>query len=168
LEAIEHRVETGSAILTLLNEFRAATVACSCAEKATWSTLQGYRQQADLELMALLDQWRDEARQVVSEALGELPDDLSQHGLAAELQAKLAAPLSMFQEGIDGVTLPARVAGLPDQARRLVRELRQQIAGLSQPPAPAPDTSSRDDKILPPTGSHPALSDVSSVSRIPQ
>jgi hypothetical protein len=168
LEAIEHRVEEPSAILTLLAEFRAATEACSFAEKTTWSALQGYRQQAELELTALLDGWRNEARQVVDDALSRLPDDLTQHALPADQLPKLTAPLTLFRDGLDGIALPAKVAGLPDQARRLVRHLGQQIADLAvPPPSPPSDTSPHPDPPPPPRQVRTLrLSEVSSVSRV--
>jgi hypothetical protein len=99
-------------------------------------------------VQTLLSSWRDEARQVVNSALQRLPAALEQHHLEAKLAEELAHPLDALLAGLDRDTDPARVAALPERARRLVYELGTAVqrevakhvpqpnAGEPQPPPP--------------------------------
>ena len=128
LEAIEHRIDSECAVVSLLTEYRSASSSASFADKDVWNSLQGHKNQALLELTPLLDGWRNDARNVIGPALERLPDDLSERELDGSLESTLAESLVKLQESLDGETLPATVAGFPDRARQLVRQLGQRIA----------------------------------------
>jgi len=128
LEAIEHRLDPTCAVVSLLTEYRSAHSSASLAEKNVWNALQSHKNQALLELTPLLDGWRDDARKVIGAALERLPDDLSERELETSLESSLAEPLVKLRDSLDGETLPATVAGFPDRARQLVRQLGQRIA----------------------------------------
>jgi hypothetical protein len=128
LAAVEHRLEPGGVMETLLADFRAASSAASFAEKDVWNALQSRKAQALLELTPLLDGWRHDARTVITEALERLPADVAQHGLDAGIASSLAPPLSQLRDGLDGATVPSQVAAFAERARLLVRQLGQRIA----------------------------------------
>src|SRR5207253_888740 len=87
-----------------------------------------------------LSTWRDEARQTVADALGRLSSELKQQHQEEELAKAMAAPLDAFVEALDAETDPARVAALPDRARRLVDELGTAIRREVERRAPKPKT----------------------------
>jgi len=128
LEAIEHRVDPNCPVISLLTEYRSAASSASFADKDVWNSLQSHKNQALLELTPLLDGWRKGAREVIDATLQRLPDDLLERELDASLESTLAEPLVNLRDALDGETLPAAVAGFPDRARGLVRQLGQRIA----------------------------------------
>jgi hypothetical protein len=93
-----------------------------------------------LEITALVNTWRDEARSVIDAALKALPETLTREGLDASLEPTLAAPLKEFALTVDAVTAPVQAAALSDRARQLVRDLDAAIAAevASRRPPPAP------------------------------
>ena len=123
LEAIEPRIRADCRIVSLLTEFRSARQSASLADGDVWNSLHSKKSQALLELTPLLKSWRDEARDVVQQAIDRLPADLQERSLDAELEDSLSAPLTAFCDNLDGETIPVRVAAFPDRARDLVREL---------------------------------------------
>ena len=147
LEAIQHRIDPGCAIVTLLNEYRSAASSASFADKDVWNALQGHKNQALLELTPLLDGWRNDARKTIDAAVDRLPEDLAERELDADLKTQLAQPLINFRDSLDGETLPAAVSGFPDRARQLVRQMGQRIADevAKKQPVPAGGGRLRDD-----------------------
>jgi hypothetical protein len=140
IEAVEHRLNKESAPAQYLASWRAAQNAGSLIEKATWKQVQALRQSAVLEITALVNTWRDEARSVIDAALKPLPETLTREGLDASLEPTLAAPLMEFALTVDAVTAPVQAAALSDRARQLVRDLDAAIAAevASRRPPPAP------------------------------
>jgi hypothetical protein len=128
LEAIEHRLDAGCSMNSLLADFRAAAAASSFATKEVWNSLQSRKAQALLELTPLLDGWRQAARSTVTAAIERLPDDLADRQLDASLADSLAEPLIQFRESLDAATLPSQVAAFPERSNGLVRSLGQRIA----------------------------------------
>ena len=130
LGAVEHRLEAGRHLESLLVDFRAASSAASFAQKEVWNALQSRKGQALLELTPLLDGWRGDARAILKEALEQLPAELFQHGLDGSVESSLALPLSQLRDGLEAATMPSQAAALPERARQLVRQLGQRIAEL--------------------------------------
>jgi hypothetical protein len=93
-----------------------------------WTSIQGHKNQALLELTPLLDGWRSEARTAITQALDRLPSDLSERNLDGALESSLAEPLVRLRDNLDAATVPAQVAAFPERARQLVRNLGQRIA----------------------------------------
>jgi hypothetical protein len=160
LRAVEHLLTADGA------EYETARSGARFAETDVWKQIQGAKASASLELQTLLSAWRDDARQIVEDALDRLPADLKQQILEEELAKEMAAPLDAFVAALDVETDPARVAALPARARRLVDELgiaiRREVAkrapkptcGGSQPPPPPRETR------------HVRFSDVATVRRV--
>jgi hypothetical protein len=145
LEAIEPHLNSDCEIAGLLNEYRSAKAAASLAEGTVWNALQAKKNQASLELTPLLDSWRNEARDVVQQALDRLPDDLQERGLDAELKNSLSTPLTVLCDSLDGETVPVRVAAFPGRARDLVRELGQTLVHEQKKNQPPPDPGKPDE-----------------------
>ena len=127
LQAIEHRLDPASCILSLLNEYRTVKQSAAFTDKAIWKQLQSFKAQASLELTPLLDGWRNQARQQLQDALDRLPADLAAQGLDAGLQTGMADPVVSLRDGLDVVVLPAQVAALTDRAAQAIRQLGQRI-----------------------------------------
>ncbi len=148
LRGIEHLLPSGGTIQSFLGEYEAARAGARFAEIEIWKGIQGAKAGAALELQTLLTSWRDEARQIVEDALDRLPGDLKQRVLEEELAKEMAAPLDAFVAALDNETEPVRVAALPSRARRLVDELggalRKEVekrmpkpsGGAGEPPKP--------------------------------
>jgi hypothetical protein len=147
LRAIEHRLVAGSRCQQFLGEYEAAKSDARLAEPEVWRAIQAARADALLELETLLDGLREEAREIVTQALVRLPDDLVRHEFPSELRDVLAAPLERFLDGLPAEREPARVAVLPDIARRrvseLVEALRQEVAKRTKVPPPPPRATRR-------------------------
>lgn len=167
LRAIEHRLTDGGAAERFLADYMTARSGARFAEPDVWKQLQTAKANADLELQSLLSAWRDEARQVVNNALGRLPADLDQHDLDQSLTKELAVPLETFATSLDTETDPARVAALPDRARRLVdtladairREAEKHAPKQGNPEPPQPPKPRRDTR-------HVRFSDIATVRHI--
>lgn len=170
LEAIEYQANSSCAIPSLLADYRAAAQAALFADKEVWNALQSRKNQALLELTPLLDDWRSQARGVLTQAIDRLPDDLSERSLDGNLKSSLAEPLVQMRDSLDAATVPAQVAAFPGRARELVRNLGRQIAEeaarkqRAQQPADGKDTGKpptppRQVRIVRPT-------EVASVTRV--
>jgi hypothetical protein len=138
LRGIEHLLPSGGTIHGFLGEFEAARAGARFAEPDIWKAIQGAKADAALQLQTLLASWRDEARQIVEDALDRLPGDLKQRGLEEELAKEMAAPLDAFTMALDTETEPVRVAALPSRARRLVDELGTTLRKEVEKRAPKP------------------------------
>jgi hypothetical protein len=165
LRAIEHLLPSGGAAERFLAEYETARSGARFTETDVWKQIQGAKASADLELRTLLSAWRAEARQVVENALGRLPQDLKQERLEEELANEMAAPLKTFVAALDTETNPARVAALPPRARRLVDELSAAIRREVQNRAPTPPTGGPQPRP-PREVRHVRFSDVATVRRI--
>ncbi len=161
LEAIEHRLpgEGVEGIRDFLREYREAYRQAAFTDYEAWKRLQSLREQALLTLKPLLDGWRAEARRQLDEALGRLPDDLTQQQLEPGLYETLAQPLLVLRESLVAESLPARTAGLPEQAAQVIRRLGLEIQRKMAELKPEPVAPTRPLQRLRP-------SDVTSVTRV--
>lgn len=130
LMAIEHLVVDQEGIRTFLAAYRAAEQAASFADPEVWKRLQGNKAQAMLELTPLLEGWRQEARTQLEEALEHLPDELAPREIDPAREDELAEPLIALRDSLDGTTLPAQVAALPNRASQCVRQLNVRLIQL--------------------------------------
>jgi hypothetical protein len=165
LRAIEHLLPPGGATTGFIAEFETARSGARFTEPNVWKQVQGAKASAALELQTLLSTWRDEARQIVKDALDRLPGDLKQQHLPEELAKAMATPLDALVATFDSETDPARVAFLPTRSRRLVDELGAAIRREVQERTPKPD----DDGLQPPLPRetrHVRFSDVATIRRI--
>ncbi len=110
-----------------MTEYEAAFAGARVAEPDVWTLLQGAKAAASLEIDSLLESWRDEARQIIENALKRLPSALRQPFLEEGLAKEMAAPLEILLGVLDVEKEPARVAALPERARNLVRDLGEAI-----------------------------------------
>lgn len=138
LRAIEHLLPAIGAIRGFLEEYETARTSARFADPDVWKSVQAARAAAALELGTFLSSRREEARRLAMEALDRLPGDLKQHSLPEELAKELATPLNAFLATLDNEKEPARVAALPDRARRLVVELGEAIRAEVAKRAPKP------------------------------
>lgn len=165
LRAIEHLLPAGGAAERFLGEYETARSGARFAESDVWKQIQGAKANAALELKTLLSSWRDEARQIVKDALDRLPADLKQQVLEEELAKEMSAPLDAFVAVLDAETDPARVAALPARARRLVDELGVAIrreAEKRTPKAPGPAEPPQPPREI----RHVRLADIATVRRV--
>ncbi len=153
LMAIEHLVTGQEGICAFLEACRAAEQSAGFADTQVWKRLQGHKAQAMLELTPLLDGWRQEARQQLQDALDRLPEELAQRRIAPTQEQDLAAPLIALRDSLDGTTLPAQVAALPERAAQHVRQLGVRLAQLEaaktvyiEPDQPGGDAQIADEK----------------------
>jgi hypothetical protein len=123
LRGIEHMLPPGGTIHGFLGEYEAAQAGARFAEPDIWKAIQAAKAGATLQMQTLLACWRDEAREIVKDALNRLPDDLKQRQLEEELAKDMAAPIDAFVAALDTETEPVRVAALLSRARRLVDDL---------------------------------------------
>ena len=128
LEGIEHLIEPPHPIARFLDEYRTAKDSAAFLNKETWKGLQRLKSQAVLELAPLLEEWREQARALLQEALDRLPNDLASNGLPQALENELAAPIEGLISQLETVSLPVQVAALPDRARNAIRTLGRRIA----------------------------------------
>lgn len=165
LRAIEHLLPPGGAAAGFLAEFETARSGARFTEPDVWKQIQGAKARAGLELQNQISSWRDEARQIVEDALDRLPGDLKQQLLPEELAKEMAAPLNSFVVGLASEKEPVRVAALPARARRLVDDLGFAIRREVQKRAPKPQGG--DSQPPPPRDTrHVRFSDVATVRRI--
>src|SRR5262249_43422230 len=118
-----------------------------------------------------LDGWRAEARDVITQALDRLPADLTERNLDGNLQSSLSAPLVQLRDNLGATTVPAQVAGFPDRARQLVRNLGQRIAEEVAKKKPKPKTGEKEGGKTPPPKALREVrlvraTDVASVTRV--
>lgn len=139
LRAVEHLLPAGGPLLLFLGEHEAARTRARFADPDVWKNLQGAKAAAELDLTSLLESFRQDARRLVEAALVRLPADLQARSLDEALAGALAAPLDAFLANLHVEGEPARVAALPDRARRVVDDLGRAIvreAAKKAPPAP--------------------------------
>jgi hypothetical protein len=128
---IAHNLATGSIVEGFLSAFNATKLSGAFAEKETWKALRANESSARLEIAALGEQWRTEARRIATTALTELTTRVVDLGLAADAGTALAAPISDFLAGLDSVVASAPASGLVDKAHRLGRELDAALAAAA-------------------------------------
>jgi hypothetical protein len=138
VRTIEHLLPTGGPSVAFISEYETAHAGARFAEADVWKQVQGAKASAALEVQTLIGAWRDEARQIVEDAIDRLPADLQQQLLEEELAKEMAAPLDAFVAALDVETEPARVAALPARARKLVTELAAAIRKEVEKRAPKP------------------------------
>jgi hypothetical protein len=152
LTPVEDRLDADTALARLLDGHGIALGLASFADGETWRQLQALRAQALLELPALLDGWRNEARAQIDEALVRLPDDLAARGLPAELLPDIQQPLRRLRDTLDSITVPSHVAALPQKVAQVLRAVARLIVAAEEqkqtipigtggdgpPPAPPP------------------------------
>jgi hypothetical protein len=138
LRAIEHLLPPMGATRRFLTEYEAAKLGALFGEPTIWKSIQQAKSAAELEVQTLLQSWREEARQIVKEALERLPSDLSQRNLPAELAKDMAVPMNAFCLALDTEVEPSRVASLPERARRLAGGLGEGIRKELENRAPKP------------------------------
>ncbi len=163
LRAVEHLLPTEGPIRGFLDEYEAAHRDGRFLEAEVWKKVQSSKAAAALELNSLLASWRAEARGIVEEAKARLPQDLKANGLDEGLAQRLAAPLDEFAAGLDAETEPARVAALPQRARKLVGTLgeaiRKEVERRTPPPPDAQPMAARAVRTV-------RLSDVTTLRRV--
>lgn len=165
LGAIEHRLLPDGSAQRFLGEYETARSGARFTETDVWKQILTAKASADLELQTLLSSWRASARQIAEDALDRLPQELRREGLEDELASEMATPLRKFVAALDSETDPARVAALPERARRHVDELGEAIRREVLARAPAPPTG--DPQPAPPRETRRVrFSDVATVRRI--
>lgn len=166
IRAIEHLLPADGDVRRFLDEYEAAFAAARFAEPEVWKSVQSARAAASLELETFLESRRNEAHQIVEQALDRLPDDLREAFLAEDLAKEMAAPLDAFIVALELEKEPARVASLPDRARNLVRQLGEAIRAEVERRAARP-TETPPDALRPPREVRRVrISDVATVRRV--
>jgi hypothetical protein len=142
LRGIEHLLPPGGDILGFLGEYEASRTGARFAEQNIWKVIQAAKAGAAMEIQTLQASWRDEAQQIVEDALDRLPGDLEQNAIIEEALAKeMTAPLDAFLLALGTETEPVRVAALPLRARRLVDELGAALCKEVEKRRPKPSVS---------------------------
>jgi hypothetical protein len=162
LGQIEHLLPEDTSCRRFVEEFEAARRGARVAEPAVWRGLQTVKADAELELQELLRRWREEARQVSTDARAGLAKSLEDLSLPPELEQVLAARLIEFEGTIGGENDPVRVAALPERSRRLVRELRAAIQREADRKTPPPKRDGQPPRDV----RHVSLSAVAQVRRV--
>lgn len=144
LRAVEHLLPAGGSIRDFLDGYEAARKDARFLEPDVWKKVQASKAAAALELNSHLSSWCEEARGIVGEAKARLPQDLKVRALDEGLAETLIGPLDQFVAGLDEETEPARVAALPQRARKLVGTLGEAILKeLEKRTPPPPDEKSK-------------------------
>jgi hypothetical protein len=138
LRAVEHLLPNDGPIRGFLDECEAARKDGRFLEPNVWKKVQASKAAASLELNSLLSSWREEAREIIENVKSRLPLELQEHSLDGDLANTLAAPLNQFVAGLDAETEPARVAALPQRARKLVGTLGEAIRREAEIRTPPP------------------------------
>lgn len=121
---ISYRLPASSDCATFLKDWENAKNLATFTDKQVWQNLLNYQQTANLNLQKIINDWREEARKLAVNAIEELPQKLAEYGLPIEeLQDSLIKELNQFVTTLDVITLPSHIAGLPEQARELIRKL---------------------------------------------
>jgi hypothetical protein len=129
LRAIEHLLPSDGASRRFLADYESADASSRLAETDVWKSVQATKAAAALELETFLGSRRDEARRIASDARDRLPEDLKAQGVSEEVAGKLGSHLDAFIASLEREKEPARVAVLPERARRLLREVGDAIRG---------------------------------------
>lgn len=136
LQAVEEHFEAAAPVKAFLAGYEATLVKAGFADKETWKLLRSQDENAQIELGAAMERWRDEARTNVQGALDALPDRLTSLGLAPDSADDLKEPLESFLAGLDEVVVPVKASNLPKRAARLIRTLDEALARKVVPPKP--------------------------------
>lgn len=163
IRAIDHLLESGSAMRTLIDAFKLTEESARFSDRDTWKHLLSLKSQASLELSGLLDEWRAEARAVIETALARIPEEISSRGLEASFGEELVRPLKSLSESLDGVVIPSQVAFLPRQAEDAVKQAGSRIAREVERKKPA---APGDGKEPPKPAQKLRISDVTTVTLV--
>ncbi|NIM13883.1 MAG: BREX system P-loop protein BrxC [Candidatus Aminicenantes bacterium] len=125
---VEHKLTPGTTPVKLIDAYRTTVDNAEFANDETWKQLQSLKAQAALEIQGLIESWREEAASQINKALEALPDEIEKRGLNESLFKEFSAQLHEFLNSITSVTIPARAASLPDQARDMLSKLNDRIA----------------------------------------
>jgi hypothetical protein len=131
LGAVEHRLPDEGNCKAFLKNWQAAVEQRAVAQENTIKDLKNSKALAEQELQKLQETWRDEAREIVEDALSRLPRELASVGLS-DMQETMAAALSAFLAGLEAEFDVARVASLPERASRFVNEVAYRIKAESE------------------------------------
>jgi hypothetical protein len=123
LRSVEHLLPTDGPIRNFLDAYRTASEGARFAQPEIWKAVEQARAAGSLELGALLEKWRDEARTIANEAVSRLPEDLKGNDLDPSIAPELEGPLREFIASVDGSAEPALAASLPERARKFVGNL---------------------------------------------
>lgn len=137
LAGIEHLVDSISGIARLVAAFDTAHATASIAAPESWKQLQALKAQAELEVQALVEGWRAEARKILEEALARLPILVAQRQQDPALVESLSAPLQKLMDSLPGIVNPSQAAALPGRARKAARLMEEAIP-QKQPEGAAP------------------------------
>ena len=127
LKAIEHRIPEKGDCKSFLENWNTALKSSGVIEDTNWRDLQAGMSSARLEIEKLTAQSKEEARKRAQEAVDRLPQDLSSHGLPADLQESLSKSLVDFIAGIGDVSELYQIFALSDRTSRLIKDLGEAI-----------------------------------------
>jgi hypothetical protein len=127
LKAIEHRIPEKGDCKSFLENWNTALKSSSIVEDTNWRDLQAGVSSAQLEIDKLTAQSKEEAKRRAQEAVDRLPQDLSSHGLPADLLETLSKPLVDFIAGIGDVSELHQIFALSDRASGLIKDLGEAI-----------------------------------------
>ncbi|WP_447972352.1 BREX system P-loop protein BrxC [Nitrospira sp. Kam-Ns4a] len=138
LRAVEHLLPSEGAIREFLDGYEAARKDARLLEQDVWKKVLSSKVTAALDLNSHLSTWREEARGIVAQAKARLPQDLEAKGLKTGLAGTHVRSLDEFVARLDEETEPARVAALPQRARKLVGMLGEAILNEIEKRTPPP------------------------------
>ncbi len=141
IRAISFKLPVGGVCTTFLGNWDTAQKEATVVQKDVWKDLQNSQAGANLELEQKLAEWKTAARQLLENALGRLPQDLTDNDLPVELLEGLSNPLKTCLTSIDAICDPLHIAQLPDQATYLIQQLAAAIEEEKRkrrPPPPPP------------------------------
>ena len=137
---VKHQLPRVGDCWLFLDEFEGAYKAARIADPSVWKELQGYRSQAEFKLTQLKNDWKEEAKEKVLDAIASISETLSVAGLDQEFEDELAKPLNDWLENLESVTGLAEISNLPTDANRLVFNLelriKQKLDEKKPPPLP--------------------------------
>jgi len=143
LNGIEYNLPPESRCKNFLEEFKTAKDTNRVSDAEVWKELQNAKAQASIELIDMLDGWREEARRIIEDAIKKLPRLLEENDLSLELVPDFSEFLREFLSCIDDEVVPSRVTDLPVNARRLIHRLRLRIEQAKKKPVDKGPTSTK-------------------------
>jgi hypothetical protein len=124
ISTIEYRLPQNSDCVSFLKDWETTKTQAKFTDKQVWQDLQTSQQTANLNFQKIINDWREEARNLAVNAIEEIPQKLAEYNLPIEeLRDLLTKDLNQFLTNLDGITTPSHIAGLPEQARELIRKL---------------------------------------------
>ena len=123
---LESRFKPDSSIRKLIEARITIHNSATFAVKESWKQLQSLLANAQLEKQSYIDEWRENAKATIEQALTQLPGDLKQHKLESLLD-DLSKPLREFIKGLDDVKDLRTAANLKQQTQSLVKNLSDRI-----------------------------------------